>query len=80
MSSLKGGYSTVNSPAEATTRRRSEVHTAGVEVGDQGDDVRQGPAGPVELHHHEGVAGAGVVEPGGQLWTLGSSAGRFATR
>jgi hypothetical protein len=44
---------------------------AGVQVVSDGEDVPDGAAGAVELPDDEGVAGAQVVERGGQARALG---------
>ena len=49
----------------------AEAHAAGAELGDEGDEVLQGPREAVEAGDHEGVAGAQVVQARGQLGPVG---------
>lgn len=44
------------------------------EAGDGVDQVAQGAAEPVELPDHQGVAGAELVEDGGELGAVGAGA------
>lgn len=53
----------------------TEADAALAQPGHDGDEVLQGAAQPVQRGHHEGVAGAQVVQRFPQLLALGGLAG-----